>query len=374
MPTCSSCEQKLIKSSFAREELRRGPERRCKACVEATNSLLSTALSTRRFDEVSTDAQVERLRSRDPNTQMDAANKLWTLTRRGSEVVDRDIAAAGAIKPLVEMLRVRGDDRAWTAAMTLQALSCRSDARKIAIADAGAIPLLITLLSGDSEDDKEVAAMVLHNLAFVQPHALSGGGGNVADEKDSAEAKRYAGVVERQRQIVAAGATAPLVSLLTAPEDGAREAAAATLACLVSDSEEFTRTALVATCSAAGAIPPLAAMCTQHPYPEGRMDASRVLLALAEHSKYDASRIGQALRELEEPGASGASGSDESLSQLLERLALGHSTAASTRPEEYCSEAEQSDTIYSEGEMRHHHGARMVAVTAAANAAALDVS
>ena len=104
------------------------------------------------------------------------------------------------------------------------------------------------------------------------------------------------------------------------------------------------------------------------------MDASRVLLALAEHSKYDASRIGQALRELEEPGASGASGSDESLSQLLERLALGHSTAASTRPEEYCSEAEQSDTIYSEGEMRHHHGARMVAVTAAANAAALDVS
>ena len=49
-------------------------------------------------------------------------------------------------------------------------------------------------------------------------------------------------------------------------------------------------------------------------------------------------------------------------------------SAASTRPEEYCSEAEQSDTIYSEGEMRHHHGARMVAVTAAANAAALEVS
>ena len=78
---------------------------------------------------------------------MDAANKLWTLTRRGPAVADRDIAATGAIKPLVEMLRVRGDDRAWTAAMTLQALSCRSDARKIAIADAGAIPLLITLLS-----------------------------------------------------------------------------------------------------------------------------------------------------------------------------------------------------------------------------------
>ena len=36
---------------------------------------------------------------------MDAANKLWALTRRGEEAVDRDIAASGAIAPLVDLLR-----------------------------------------------------------------------------------------------------------------------------------------------------------------------------------------------------------------------------------------------------------------------------
>ena len=58
--------------------------------------------------------------------------------------------------------------------MALQSLSCRSEARKAAIASAGAIALLHALLYGDSDDDKEVAAMVLHNLAFCQNGAADG--------------------------------------------------------------------------------------------------------------------------------------------------------------------------------------------------------
>lgn len=328
MPTCGTCDQKLAKSQFERDQLRLGPERRCKACVAATESIFKAALSTRRFDEVSTDAQVERLRSRDANTQMDAANKLWTLTRRGSEVVDRDIAAAGAIRPLADLLRYAGDDRAWTAAMTLQALSCRSDARKAAVANAGAIPLLIALLLGASDDDKEVAAMVLQNLSW------------------SPDATNRAAVVERQRLMVDAGACAPLVALLRAPEDGAREAAAATLASLVSESDEIRDLVVVHTAHA-DALDRLADMATADAYPEGRHDACRVLKALARRSDDEAAAVADALRVRgfvagahAGAGAPEAAAISEALPALLERLALG--------TERESGEGRDSDEIHSD--------------------------
>ena len=308
MPTCATCDQKLAKSQFAKSELR-SPERRCKACIAATESLFKGAMSTRRYDEVSSDAQVERLRSHDANTQLDAANKLWTLTRRGSEVVDRDIASAGAIRPLAELLRCTSDDRAWTAAMTLQALSCRSDARKAAVAEAGAIPYLVELLSGSSDDDKEVAAMVLHNLAW------------------SSDETKLEAVIERQRAMVHEGVCAPLVALLRAAEDGAREAAAATLACLISDSDEL-RDRIVGHWPKlwASAIAPLGEMVSAYPYPEGRHDACRVLKALARRSDDEAAAIAKELQQYAtsdgapaaEPAALVAA-----LPELLDRLALG---------------------------------------------------
>lgn len=351
MPTCSSCEEKLSKASFAGDQLRKGPDRVCKQCVAATASLFSAALSTRRFDEVSTDAQVERLRSRDANTQMDAANKLWTLTRRGSEAVDRDIAAAGAVKPLVDLLRCRSDDRAWTAAMTLQALSCRSDARKGAIADAGAIPLLVNLLRGDSADDKEVAAMVLHNLAFASPVRTSR---SVDEEKMQEE------VVARQRQIVESGAALPLVALLHAPEDGAREAAAATLACVVSDCDA-NRDAMVAELTAsADAIPPLVEMLRCHAEAEGRYDAARVLRALVRRDDDAALRV---THELQMSGGAAA------LLALLDRLVLGDGDLAdSARPSEAPSEAPVVSGSSPRAAAAHHHHAPLANVPSAVGA------
>ena len=49
-----------------------------------------------------------------------------------------------------------------------QALSCRSQVRKAAIAAVGAIPLLGAMLQSGNEDDKEVAALVLLNLSCCQ--------------------------------------------------------------------------------------------------------------------------------------------------------------------------------------------------------------
>ena len=276
MPTCASCEKKLGKTAFSKEELKVGDGKRCTDCVALTESLFSNALSTRRFDEVSTDAQVERLRSKDANTQADAANKLWTLTRRGEEQVDRDIAAAGAIGPLVELLRARGDDRAWTSAMALQALSCRSQVRKAAIAAAGAIPLLATLLASGDEDDKEVAALVLLNLSCCQENC-----------------EATVDIIERQQLIVDAGSVEALVALLCSPEEGAREAAVSTLSCLVSDSDDV-RDQVVSQAFEHGGVAPLAALL-RGGSPDGRIDAARMLKAMCSRDPYPSAAVAREL-------------------------------------------------------------------------------
>lgn len=302
MPTCSSCEQKKAKSDFSKDEIKNGDQKRCKECVALTESLFSNALSTRRFDEVSTDAQVERLRSKDANTQADAANKLWALTRRGEEQVDRDIAAAGAIGPLVEMLRVRGDDRAWTAAMALQALSCRSQVRKAAIAAAGAIPLLNGMLRTGNEDDKEVAALVMLNLSCCQENC-----------------EATSDIIERQRTIVECGSVDALVALLRSPEEGAREASVSTLACLVSDSDDV-RDAVVSQTFESGGVGPLADML-RGASPDGRIDAARMLKEMCTRDSVPSAAVA---RELGVPAVSEGQGSSSpagALVDLIEKMA-----------------------------------------------------
>ena len=294
MPTCSSCEQKKAKADFSKDESKKGDDKRCKDCVALTESLFSNALSTRRFDEVSTDAQVERLRSKDANTQADAANKLWALTRRGEEQCDRDIAAAGAIGPLVELLRARGDDRAWTAAMALQALSCRSQVRKAAIAAAGAIPLLGAMLQSGNEDDKEVAALVLLNLSCCQENC-----------------EATADIIERQRAIVTCGSVPALVALLSSPEEGAREAAVSTLSCLVSDADDV-RSSVVSQTFEHGGVAPLAAML-RGASPDGRIDAARMLKEMAQRDPHPSAAVA---RELGVPAAS-----ERGVVDLIEKLA-----------------------------------------------------
>jgi len=209
---CSSCDEKKKKTDFCKEELANGDERRCKECRQSTDALFSMAMfSSRAKDDVSPDAEVERLSSADTTVQNDAASRLWTLSRNGSEETDKAIAAAGAIGPLVGLLKCK-DERAWFAAGTLQSLSCRSQSRKKAIVEAGGVELLIALLQSGDADDKELCAMALSNLS------------------DGTHDDKLSATIERQVHIVGAGAVGPLIDLLRDGDDGGKEAAAAALA------------------------------------------------------------------------------------------------------------------------------------------------
>lgn len=198
--------------------------------------------------------------------------------------VDRDIAAAGAIPPLVECLRARGDDRAWTAAMTLQSLSCHSEVRKAAIMAAGGVQLFQALLVSGEPDDKEVAAMCLHNLCYCD------------------EDKQLPDAVERQRAIVEAGAVAPLLALTRSLEDGAREAGACALNGLIHDEDDL-RERVVSELLNNHGVPPLVALLrSPSASAEGKHDVAAILKEVAQHDP-DAA----VARELgfENPGAVG---------------------------------------------------------------------
>ncbi len=321
---CSSCEQQFAKGDFSKDELKKdADERRCMSCVASTEALFSTIrLSSRRTNEQSAEAEVERLRSKDPAVQADAANRVWQLSRSGDESTDRELAAAGAIGPLVELLRCRDDERAWFAAGALQSLSCRSEARKTAIVTAGALtPLVALLRSGDAED-QEVVAMALANLS-------DGAGATGPNGQEL--------LAERQLAIVRAGALAPLVGLLAEGHDGSQEAAASTVASLAASDEAELRAALTSdVCAeAAGALPALAALLrSQASLPEVRLEAARALRLLA--SKDDSERVAAVARALGLEAGSGAVGDvpdERSVHDECERLLLEHSERAVVQQE-----------------------------------------
>lgn len=214
---------------------------------------------------------MERLRSKNPVRQSSAADRLWQLSRVGDESTDRDIAAAGAIGPLVELLRFRGDDRAWNSAGALQSLSCRSENRKMAIVHAGAlIPLVALLANGDAED-KEVCAMTLFNLSD---------GTTDADPSVTA-AERHAAIVE-------AGALPPLIALLAEGDEGSQESAAGALANLVSVEDSSLRAQVATELAEGSALTGLIALLRGNS-PEARLEAARCLSLIA--SKDDSERV-----------------------------------------------------------------------------------
>ena len=293
---CSSCESTFSKADFTKEELRKDPdERRCMNCVTSTQALFSTIrLSSRRTNEQSAEAEVERLRSKDAQVQADAANKLWMLSRQGDEQCDRDISASGAIGPLVELLRCREDDRAWFAAGALQSLSCRSEARKTAIVSAGALfPLVAILRTGDPED-QEVVAMALHNLS---------------DSSGASGASALELATERQLAIVHATALPTLVGLLASGEDGCKEAVAGIIANLASSEHADVQTALAeeVCAEASAAVPSLVALLrAESNPPETRLEAARALRALSDSRDGDGVvAVARALSLETGPGAVG---------------------------------------------------------------------
>ena len=113
------------------------------------------------------------LQSENAADSSSAADACWHLTRGVSRDLEERrsaIAAAGAIPPLVELLKraAADSDAAKWAAGALSNLAWGSEERKAAIVAAGAIPPLIELLqrAATDSDAAEWAACALQNLAW----------------------------------------------------------------------------------------------------------------------------------------------------------------------------------------------------------------
>ena len=156
--------------------------------------------------------------------------------------------AAGAIPPLVMLLRSDEDSVERVATAVLQHLTCASKEVRDSIAAAGAVPALIEIVNSGSERSKEHAAHALANLAwnhygstvsivpFVQ---LLRDGSDDAKEAaalglrnlcgGSTESAQHQLQSDNRVAIAAAGAIPLLVAVETGSHAGAKEQAAAAL-------------------------------------------------------------------------------------------------------------------------------------------------
>ena len=196
---------------------------------------------------------VELLRSGSDNAKKHAAEVLLDLTCNNATAAA--VAAAGAIAPLVELVRSgsegtaewRASENGWRAsacaAAALGSLAAENDANKVAIAEAGAIAPLIELVRSSSEKAKEHAARTLHNLAInaTNAAAIAVAGGieplvellrSAFDDTKTCVAEALTNLASshaNQVAIVKAGAISPLLELARSGSEKAKEAAAATL-------------------------------------------------------------------------------------------------------------------------------------------------
>lgn len=171
------------------------------------------------------DGMVLLLRNGDDRQKGEAARELKCLAIR-SQADGLLIAAAGAISPLVTLLKNGTDDSIEQAAGALATLAGNAENIK-AIAAAGAIDALVSLLRNGTKGHKNAAAGALANLAVNSTNNLS---------------------------IVATGAIDPLVSGLKSGTNQQKENAAGALRFLAAN---VSNAALIAE---AGAIAPLVAL------------------------------------------------------------------------------------------------------------------
>jgi hypothetical protein len=154
-----------------------------------------------------------------------AAGALWNLARDDS--LKQPIAGAGAVAPLVAMLRVDDPECKQLAAGALLSLAC-DDSLRQPIANAGALGPLVAMLSGNDVKCKREAAGALRNLAcdgsLRQPIAGAGAvaplvamlsSNDVKCKQDAAGLLWHLAFDDSLKQPIAdAGAVAPLVAML----------------------------------------------------------------------------------------------------------------------------------------------------------------
>jgi hypothetical protein len=106
---------------------------------------------------------VELLRSSSDEGKAKAAGALWNLA-----IVNKAaVAEVGALPPLVELLRGGSDEGRANAAGVLRSLTSGNDTDKAAVVAAGALlPLVELLRNGGSAMGRRFAAGGLYNLTF----------------------------------------------------------------------------------------------------------------------------------------------------------------------------------------------------------------
>ncbi|KAK7290368.1 hypothetical protein RIF29_04735 [Crotalaria pallida] len=231
---------------------------------------------------------VEGLRSSDLDTQREATAELRLLAKHN---MDNRIAIAncGAISLLVDLLRstdTRIQENAVTALLNLSI----NDNNKAAIANAGAIEPLIHVLETGSPEAKENSAATLFSLSVIEENKItigrSGairplvdllGNGTPRGKKDAATALFNLSIFhENKNRIVQAGAVKHLVELMD-PAAGMVDKAVAVLANLATIPEG--RNAI----GQEGGIPVLVEV-VELGSARGRENAAAALLHLCLHS------------------------------------------------------------------------------------------
>ncbi|KAL0382690.1 UNVERIFIED_CONTAM: U-box domain-containing protein 14 [Sesamum calycinum] len=200
-------------------------------------------------DRAAIDALLQKLANGNPEQQRAAAGELRLLAKRNAD--NRVcIAEAGAIPLLVELLSspdLRTQEHAVTALLNLSI----NEANKGTIVNAGAIPDIVDVLKNGSTEARENAAATLFSLSVVDENKVAIGAagaipplidllcqGTPRGKKDAATAIFNLSIYQGNKvRAVRAGIVPPLMRLLKDPGGGMVDEALAILAILASHQE-----------------------------------------------------------------------------------------------------------------------------------------
>ncbi|KAK4403906.1 U-box domain-containing protein 14 [Sesamum angolense] len=281
-------------------------------------------------DRAAIDALLQKLANGNPEQQRAAAGELRLLAKRNAD--NRVcIAEAGAIPLLVELLSssdLRTQEHAVTALLNLSI----NEANKGTIVNAGAIPDIVDVLKNGSTEARENAAATLFSLSVVDENKVAIGAagaipplidllcqGTPRGKKDAATAIFNLSIYQGNKvRAVRAGIVPPLMRLLKDPGGGMVDEALAILAILASHQEG--KVAI----GQAEPIPTLVEVIRTGS-PRNRENAAAILWSLctgsAQYIKI-ARELGaeEALKELSENGTDRAKRKAGSVLELLQRV------------------------------------------------------
>jgi hypothetical protein len=284
-------------------------------------------------DRPAIDALLEKLANGNTEQQRAAAGELRLLAKRNAD--NRVcIAEAGAIPLLVELLS-SPDPRAQEHAVTALLNLSINESNKGTIVNAGAIPDIVDVLKNGSMEARENAAATLFSLSVIDENKVAIGAagaipaliallceGTPRGKKDAATAIFNLSIYQGNKaRAVKAGIVSPLMRLLKDAGGGMVDEALAILAILASHQEGKT---------AIGQAKPIPVLVEviRTGSPRNRENAAAVLWSLctADLEQLKLSKeLGaeEALKELSENGTDRAKRKAGNVLELLNRIEVG---------------------------------------------------